>query len=98
MVSGEQKKSAERGVKPVVPMPSATVTIVRDAPGGIEVLMMRRNLKSGFVPGMHVFPGGGIDETDFNFKNNNLCKCFDDAAASGTLGLACDGLAYWVAA
>ena len=91
-------KSGERGAKPVVPMPSATVTIVRDAPGGIEVLMMRRNLKSGFVPGMHVFPGGGIDDTDFLFKNNNLCKCFDDSAASGTLGLACDGLAYWAAA
>lgn len=98
MVSGEQMKSGERGAKPVVPMPSATVTIVRDAPGGIEVLMMRRNLKSGFVPGMHVFPGGGIDDTDFLFKNNNLCKCFDDSAASGTLGLACDGLAYWAAA
>jgi len=97
-VSGKQITGGEHGAKPVVPMPSATVTIVRDAPGGIEVLMMRRNLKSGFVPGMHVFPGGGIDETDLCFKNNNLCKCFDDTAASGTLGLACDGLAYWVAA
>ncbi|MBX3651761.1 MAG: NUDIX domain-containing protein [Burkholderiales bacterium] len=91
-------KSGKRGAEPVVPMPSATVTIVRDAPGGIEVLMMRRNLKSGFVPGMHVFPGGGVDETDFCFKNNELCKCLNDSAASGTLGLACDGLAYWAAA
>jgi 8-oxo-dGTP pyrophosphatase MutT (NUDIX family) len=98
MVSSEQMKSGKRGAEPVVPMPSATVTIVRDAPGGIEVLMMRRNLRSGFVPGMHVFPGGGVDETDFFFKNNELCKCLDDGAASGTLGLACDGLAYWVAA
>ncbi len=98
MVSGEQLKSGARGGQPVVPMPSATVTIVRDAPGGIEVLMMRRNLKSGFVPGMHVFPGGGVDETDFYFKNNKLCDCLADSAASGTLGLACDGLAYWVAA
>ena len=97
-MSGEQVKGGAHSGKPVVPMPSATVTVVRDAAGGIEVLMMRRNLKSGFVPGMHVFPGGGVDESDFYFKNNNLCKCFDDVAASGALGLACDGLAYWAAA
>lgn len=84
--------------KSVTPMPSATVTIVRDAGRGIEVLMMKRNLKSGFVPGMYVFPGGGLDDTDLSFKNNGLCNCLDDAAASGTLGLVCDGLAYWVAA
>ena len=84
--------------KPATPMPSATVTIVRDAPRGIEVLMMKRNLKSGFVPGMYVFPGGGLDDTDLLFKNNKLCNCLDDASASRALGLACDGLAYWVAA
>ena len=82
----------------VVPRPSATVTLVRDVPGGIEVLMMRRNLQSGFVPGMYVFPGGALDDDDLSFKNNMLCKCLDDAAASGALGLACDGLAYWAAA
>lgn len=84
--------------KPVTPMPSATVTIVRDAPRGIEVLMMKRNLKSGFVPGMYVFPGGGLDPSDLSFKSNNLCKCLDDGSASASLGMACDGLAYWVAA
>ncbi|MDP1672356.1 MAG: NUDIX domain-containing protein [Burkholderiales bacterium] len=97
-MSAEQAKGGERSGKPVVPMPSATVTIVRDAKGGIEVLMMRRNLKSGFVPGMHVFPGGGVDDTDFCFKNNGLCTCFDDVRASGALGLNTDGLAYWAAA
>ena len=79
-------------------MPSATVTLVRDTAGGIEVLMMRRNLKSGFVPGMYVFPGGGLDDDDLSFINNNLCKLLDDAAASATLGVAHGGLAYWAAA
>ncbi len=87
------------GAQPAVtPMPSATVTIVRNAGSGIEVLMMKRNLQSGFVPGMHVFPGGGLDASDLLFKNNGLCSCFDDTQASGALGMACDGLAYWVAA
>lgn len=98
-MSSEQMNNEKNGARqPAVPMPSATVTIVRDAPRGIEVLMMKRNLKSGFVPGMHVFPGGGLDDSDLLFKNNNLCNCLDDVSASGTLGLGCDGLAYWVAA
>ena len=97
MSDGNGMKSQD-AKKPATPMPSATVTLVRDASGGIEVLMMRRNLKSGFVPGMHVFPGGGLDKDDLFFKNNNLCKCLDDAAASSTLGVAHDGMCYWVAA
>lgn len=98
-MKGEEEKAVKDSAhKPATPMPSATVTIVRDAGRGIEVLMMKRNLKSGFVPGMYVFPGGGLDDTDLHFKNNGLCSCLDDAAASGTLGVASGGLAYWVAA
>ncbi len=94
-MSGESKSGA---VKIVTPMPSATVTIVRDAEPGVEVLMMRRNLKSGFVPGMHVFPGGGLDDEDLSFKSNKLCKYLDDAVASAALGVEHGGLSYWVAA
>lgn len=84
--------------KPVTPMPSATVTLVRNAPSGIEVLMMRRNLQSAFVPGMYVFPGGGLDNADLFFKNNGLCPVLDDMAASAALSVAAGGLAYWAAA
>ena len=35
----------------LVPLPAATVTLVRDGAEGPEVLMMQRNLNSGFVPG-----------------------------------------------
>lgn len=98
-MKGEEAKAVkDKTPKPALPMPSATVTIVRDATRGIEVLMMKRNLKSGFVPGMYVFPGGGLDDSDLYFKNNGLCSCLDDASASVTLGVASDGLAYWVAA
>ncbi len=84
--------------EPLKPRPAATVTLVRDAPGGFEVLMMQRNFKSVFMPGMHVFPGGGLDDVDLLFKNNGLCGCLDDVAASAALGVAADGLAYWAAA
>jgi 8-oxo-dGTP pyrophosphatase MutT (NUDIX family) len=39
-----------------------------------------------------------LDDADLLFKNNGLCNCLDDASASGMLGVAADGLAYWAAA
>jgi len=48
---------------PKVPiaLPAATLTLVRDGVSGPEVLMMQRNLKSKFVPGAYIFPGGRYD-------------------------------------
>src|ERR1019366_7242487 len=54
----------------VVIRPAATVMLVRDAPGAtsaddrLEVLMVRRNLRSDFVGGAYVFPGGSVDPAD----------------------------------
>ncbi|MBC7380994.1 MAG: MBL fold metallo-hydrolase [Burkholderiaceae bacterium] len=44
--------------------PAATVLLLRDAPGGIEVLMTRRSMTASFAPGAYVFPGGGVDAAD----------------------------------
>ena len=82
----------------MVPLPAATVTLVRDAAHGPEVLMMQRNLKSGFVPGAHVFPGGALDDADDAAELHALCAGMSDEAASRALGIASGGLAYWAAA
>lgn len=84
--------------EPVTPRPAATVSIVRDAPEGLEVLMMQRTLSAGFMPGAYVFPGGAIDREDADPALYALCSGLDDAAASRALGVERDGLAYWVAA
>lgn len=42
------------------PIPAASVIVLRDAP--LEVLLLRRNDNSSFVPGAWVFPGGAIDD------------------------------------
>jgi 8-oxo-dGTP pyrophosphatase MutT (NUDIX family) len=81
----------------VTPVPSATVTLVRDTDAGIEVLMMQRRLQSSFVPGMYVFPGGAIDAEDHAQDMQALCPRMSDAEASAALGMASGGLAYWVA-
>lgn len=88
----------DRAVKVVTPMPAATVTLVRDAPRGVEVLMLQRNHSLAFMPGVYVFPGGAIDAADDDPESRALCAGLDDAAASRALGLARGGLAYWIAA
>ena len=51
-----------------VPVPardSATVVVLRDAPGGgIEAYLLRRLTSMSFAPGMYVFPGGSVDPGD----------------------------------
>src|SRR5262245_37579760 len=83
---------------PVVPRPAATITIVRDLAEGFEVLMMQRNLQSGFMAGAYVFPGGAVDDEDQDPALYALCAGMDDREASRKLGVERDGLAYWVGA
>ena len=46
------------------PAPSATVIVLRDTPGGLETLLLRRNSRLAFHGGAWVFPGGHIDAAD----------------------------------
>lgn len=46
------------------PRPAATVAILRDAARGPEVLLTHRPTTMAFGPGLHVFPGGGLDPAD----------------------------------
>lgn len=52
--------------EPLPTRPAATVMLVRDAPGGLNVFLMRRHSKMEFAPGVIVFPGGGVDDRDRN--------------------------------
>ena len=49
---------------PVTPVPAATVMVLRDTPGGIEVLMVQRTKKADFAGGALLFPGGKVDQDD----------------------------------
>ena len=82
----------------VRPLPAATVTLVRDAPRGLEVLMMQRSHSLRFMPGAYVFPGGALDPADGSAEMQAMCAGLEDSAASRVLGIEGGGLAYWVAA
>ena len=60
---------------PVVP--AATILIVRDAPAGLEVFMVKRHHEIDFAAGALVFPGGKAAKGDF-----------DDAIGDHARGLA----------
>jgi 8-oxo-dGTP pyrophosphatase MutT (NUDIX family) len=77
---------------------AATVMLVRDGDAGLEVFMVRRNLRSDFVGGAHVFPGGAVDPADRRADLGAVCAGRTDAQASAALGVPSGGLAFWVAA
>ena len=94
---------ADAAADAVVIRPAATVMLVRDATGAtseddrLEVLMVRRNLRSDFVGGAYVFPGGSVDLADAGPAAEAACVGRTDAEASVLLGIGTGGLAYWVA-
>jgi 8-oxo-dGTP pyrophosphatase MutT (NUDIX family) len=77
----------------LVPRPAATVLTLRDAPNGYEILMLRRNVRSEFMGGIFVFPGGAVDTEDGDAAVFGLT----DDVASARLGLERGGLAFYVA-
>lgn len=43
---------------------AATAMVVRDTPGGLEVLMVRHTRSERFVSGVWAFPGGQVEDVD----------------------------------
>jgi 8-oxo-dGTP pyrophosphatase MutT (NUDIX family) len=78
---------------------AATVLLLRDAPR-LEVFMLRRNPRSGFVAGAYVFPGGAVDDDDTDAAPAGLVQGVDEAEALRWLGPESGpgALRYWVAA
>ena len=90
---------------PGVPAPaiaSATVVLMREGKRGPEVLLLRRNRATGFVPGAYVFPGGRVDAADGEDALGRRWDGLTREGAAERLGLAPDAgppaIAYYAAA
>jgi 8-oxo-dGTP pyrophosphatase MutT (NUDIX family) len=83
-------------VETLIPRPAATVMTIRDRPNGYEILMLRRNLRSDFVGGAYVFPGGALDAADGEMERR--VYGLSDVDASRRLGVERGGLSFYVAA
>ena len=55
---------ASAGQPAVRPRDAATVVLLRDGAGGLEVFLLRRVWAMAFAAGMSVFPGGAVEERD----------------------------------
>jgi len=74
---------AASGEPPAQPRQAATIALVRDGAAGAEVYLLRRAPSMAFAAGMHVFPGGSVDQRD-------------GAAATGWAGPSPEEWAAWL--
>ncbi len=58
----------------VIVRDAATLILIRDSIAGVEVCMLKRNIRSDFVGGAFVFPGGRVDEDDIAIANSGLVR------------------------
>ncbi|MDQ1485305.1 MAG: hypothetical protein QOJ62_998 [Actinomycetota bacterium] len=78
----------QTAARPAPASPSATVILMRDRKGsdgggGLEVFLQRRVPAMAFAPGVHVFPGGVVDPTDYP-PDGDLPSAFVTAAVRET--------------
>jgi len=89
---------------PTVPIPAATVILIRDQGGQVQVYLLKRSSHSRFMPGNYVFPGGTVshEDTDADFWNDYVDMDRGQVASrfapdGGGLGVE-DAMAYGIAA
>ena len=88
-------------VKPVTPLPAATLVLLRDTNPGVDVLLMQRHRASKFAGGDYVFPGGKVELDDNPDDAAAWCAGMDPQRAAARIGLAGDpktALGNWIGA
>ena len=86
---------------PIDPAPAATIVLTRQHAGELQVYLLKRSAQSKFMAGNYVFPGGRLDNADWDFDVWKKQVDLKPAGISRRLGgnLADDAaLAYGVAA
>lgn len=76
--------------------PAATLALVRDTRGGIEILLLQRTWDAVFLPGYYVFPGGAVDQQEARGREHAAGP--EDTEISHTMSLSEGGVDYMLAA
>jgi 8-oxo-dGTP pyrophosphatase MutT (NUDIX family) len=83
---------------PAVPVPAATVILLRDAATSPEVLLVERHAKSQFLPDTYVFPGGRVEDADAGLADRLEGLAEAEIARIRPGRSASEALAFYVAA
>jgi 8-oxo-dGTP pyrophosphatase MutT (NUDIX family) len=62
----QARSYADGTAEPATPRNAATVVLMRPGSDGPSVYLLRRQTSMAFAAGMCVFPGGGVDDRDFD--------------------------------
>ncbi len=81
-----------------IPVPAATIMLMRETRGSVEVLMLERHAKSSFLPDLYVFPGGRVDPGDHELADRVRGLSSDEARARASTVDAEAALGFYVAA
>ena len=76
--------------------PAATLVLTKDAPEGLQVLLLQRTWEAVFMPGFFVFPGGSVDDQDIRGRQHAVGR--GDSEISQTMSLDEGGGDYMLAA
>src|SRR5690349_10515345 len=88
--AGGRDRAPHGGLMAVMkPRPAATLALMRERNGAIEVLMLQRTQSAAFLGGAYVFAGGALDPVD---EDGRI------VARVRGLGMPTPPVAYWVAA
>lgn len=85
---------------PSTPVPSATLVLLRQGDPDLEVLLLERTPRSGFIPGAWVFPGGRVDPEDGDPALHAVIDGLTEEGAREALALGSEtpsALPFWVA-
>lgn len=88
--------------QPATPLPASTVVLVRPGDDGkFEVYLNRRPDQMDTYAGVHVFPGGRVEKSDYSADMLGLTRGLTPMEAQRQLGSELEPeicLAYWIAA
>jgi 8-oxo-dGTP pyrophosphatase MutT (NUDIX family) len=87
----ERARALRRGeISVPAPRDAATVALLRDAPDGPEVYLLRRVRGMAFAGGMHVFPGGAVDPADAHADAHGAVSWSGPSPAQFAAAFGCD--------
>ena len=67
-------------------IPAATLILARPHGSGFKIYLLKRSLKSRFLPGVYVFPGGMVDPEDHGLERWKCHLDMDSESIHGVLG------------